>query len=109
MRKLLIAGLSSLIVAGSATVASAAVVTWTTWTSASTGTAGPIGLTYAGPAVSLETPYPSYDPTSTFADGSVVNNAPVPANGILKVSDQIAFGIQCTRTCQAPGLDQIRG
>ena len=53
MRKLLIAGLSSLIVAGSATVASAAVVTWTTWTSASTGTAGPIGLTYAGPAVSL--------------------------------------------------------
>ena len=85
MRKLLIAGLSSLIVAGSATVASAAVVTWTTWTSASTGTAGPIGLTYAGPAVSLETPYPSYDPTSTFADGPIVNNAPVPANGILKV------------------------
>jgi hypothetical protein len=94
MRKLLIAGISSLILAGSASIASAAVVTWTTWTSSSTGTAGPIGLTYAGPAVSLQSPYPSYTPAATFADGTIVNNAPVPANGIL----QIFGGSNATQT-----------
>lgn len=85
MRKLLVAGISSLILAGSASVASAAVVTWNTWDSTSTGTAGPINVTYAGPAVSLELNYPSYTPTSTFADGTIVNNAPTPANNILKI------------------------
>lgn len=85
MRKFLIAGISTLILAGSASVASAAVVTWTTWTSTSAGTAGSIGLTYAGPAAELRTSYPSYTPTTTFADGVLVNNAPVPANNILRI------------------------
>ena len=85
MRKLLLAGISALIVVGSASVASADVVTWTTWNSASSGTAGPITVTYAGPAVSLQQPYPSYTPTTTFADGTIVNNAPLPANGILQI------------------------
>jgi hypothetical protein len=85
MRKFLIAGLASIIVAGSATVASAAVVTWTTWTSSSAGNAGPIDLTYAGPAQSLKSPYPSYLPATTFADGTTVNNAPTSANGILQI------------------------
>ena len=85
MRKFLIAGLASIIVAGSATVASAAVVTWTTWTSSSAGNAGTIGLTYAGPAQSLQSPYPSYLPATTFADGTTVANAPTAANGILQI------------------------
>jgi hypothetical protein len=85
MRRFLIAGISSLIVIGSASVAAADVITWTTWDSASTGTAGGVAVTFAGPAESLQQPYPSYTPTSTFADGVVVDNAPTPANGILQV------------------------
>ena len=94
MRKLLIAGISSLILAGSASVAAADVITWTTWNSESSGLAGPITVTYAGPALSLQQPYPSYTPTDTFADGSIVNNAPTPANGIL----QITGGNNATQT-----------
>jgi hypothetical protein len=85
MRRLLIAGVSSLIVIGSASVAAADVITWTTWNSASTGTAGGVAVSFAGPAVSLQQPYPSYTPTATFSDGSIVDNAPTPANGILQI------------------------
>jgi hypothetical protein len=42
----------------------------------------------------LKTPYPSYTPTTTFADSVLVNNAPVPANGIL----QIVGGNNTTQT-----------
>ena len=94
MRKLLIAGISSLIVAGSASVAAADVITWTTWNSKSSGFATPITVTYAGPALSLQQPYPSYTPTGTFADGNIVDNAPTPANGIL----QITGGNNATQT-----------
>jgi hypothetical protein len=85
MKKLIAAGLSALILAGSASVASAAPVTWTTWDSTSSGTAGPIGVTYSGPAAQLVTNYPSYTPTTTFADGSIVDNGPTSANGILRI------------------------
>jgi hypothetical protein len=85
MRKLFVSGFSALVLAFSASAASAAVITWTTWDTNGSGTAGPITVTYAGPAVSLQQPYPSYTPTSTFADGIIVNNAPVPANGILQI------------------------
>jgi hypothetical protein len=85
MRKLFVSGFSALVLAFSASAASAAVVTWTTWDTNASGTAGPITVTYAGPAVSLQTPYPSYTPSGTFADGVIVNNAPVPANGILQI------------------------
>jgi hypothetical protein len=85
MRRFLIAGISSLIVVGSASIAAADVITWTTWNSSSTGTAGGVAVTFAGPAVSLQQPYPSYTPTSTFSDGVIVNNAPTPANGILQI------------------------
>ena len=86
MRKLLIAGISSLILAGSASVASAAVVTWNTWDSPSTGSAGPINVTYAGPATSLVLSYPTYTPATTFANGTTVNNAPSAANNILQIT-----------------------
>jgi hypothetical protein len=85
MRRLLVAGISSLIVIGSASVAAADVITWTTWNSASSGTAGGVTVTFEGPAVSLQQPYPSYTPTTTFSDGFIVDNAPTPANGILQI------------------------
>ena len=69
--------------------AQAAPIDWNTWTSTSAGTisttSGPIGVTYAGPAYNVFNPYPSYTPTGTFADGVIVNNAPVAANGILQI------------------------
>jgi hypothetical protein len=94
MQKLLLAGLTSLLIAGNVSVASAAVVTWNTWDSTTTGTAGPVNVTYAGPAVSLWLNYPSYTPTATFADGVIVSNAPLPSNNIL----QIMGGSSATQT-----------
>jgi hypothetical protein len=70
--------------------AQAAPIDWNTWSSNSAGTisttSGPIGVTYAGPALAVVNSYPSYTPTSTFADGVIVNNAPVAANGILQIT-----------------------
>jgi len=94
MQKLLIAGLTSLLIAGNVSVASAAVVTWNTWDSTTTGSAGSINVTYAGPALSLVLNYPSYTPTTTFADGVIVSNAPSPSNNIL----QITGGSDATQT-----------
>ncbi len=69
---------------------SAAPVDWNTWSSTSAGTiataGGPIAVTYSGPAFGMASGYPSYTPASTFADGSVVSNAPVAANGIMQLS-----------------------
>ena len=86
MRKQLIVALGSLALASFSSAASAAVVTWNTWNSTSTGTAGSIGVTYAGPAQALYTTYPSYTPTTTFADGTIVSNAPLPSNNILQIT-----------------------
>ena len=83
MRKIVLAGIGAFIASMSA--ASAAPVTWTTWTSTSGGTAGSIGVTYAGPAVAVVNGYPSYTPTSTFADGTFVDNGPSPSNNILQI------------------------
>jgi hypothetical protein len=94
MRKSLIAGLSTLMVICGATAASAAVITWNTWDSASSGSAGSILTTYVGPANALVTGYPSYGPTSTFADGVIVDNAPTSANNIL----QLVGGNEVTQT-----------
>jgi hypothetical protein len=83
VRKLLLAGVAALAFASAP--ASAATITWNTWTSTSTGTDGSITTTYVGPAVELRTNYPSYTPTTTFADGAIVNNAPLPSNNILRI------------------------
>ena len=44
-----------------------------------------VGVTFSGPAISLVPNYPSYTPNSTFADGTIVDNAPVPANNIIQL------------------------
>ena len=79
-----------------AATAQAAPIDWNTWSSTTTGSistsGGPIGVTFAGPALEVVANYPSYGPSSTFADGVVVNNAPVPANNIMRIvggSDQL--------------------
>jgi hypothetical protein len=69
--------------------AQAAPIDWNTWTSTTAGaiatTGGPVGVGFAGDPISLQTPYPSYTPAPTFADGTVVDNAPVAANGIIQL------------------------
>lgn len=70
------------------TYAHAAPVEWNTWTSATTGTiSGPVTVTFSagGSHDVLVQDYPTYTPTATFADGSVVNNAPTQANGIVQL------------------------
>ena len=69
--------------------AEAAPIDWNTWASTTAGsittTGGPVGVAFAGPSVSVVNNYPSYTPTSTFADGSVVDNAPTSANNIMQL------------------------
>ncbi len=69
--------------------AQAVPIDWNTWTSTTTGSistaGGPIAVTFSGPAIEVVSNYPSYTPSSTFADGTVVDNAPVAANGIMKL------------------------
>jgi len=84
VRKILLAGLCSLALGSVATEASAATITWNTWNTSSTGTMGSVNVTYNGPA-NLMTNYPSYTPTTTFADGTIVNNAPQSTNNILQI------------------------
>ncbi|MEO8081814.1 MAG: PEP-CTERM sorting domain-containing protein [Caldimonas sp.] len=71
------------------TSALAAPIDWNTWTSSTAGSistsGGPIAVTFAGPPVNLVAGYPSYTPGSTFADGTIVDNAPLPSNNILQL------------------------
>jgi len=73
-------------------VTQAAPIDWNAWTSATGGTIAPdsVGVTFAiagtGSVDNLVPNYPSYTPTPTFADGTVVNNAPVSADGIIQLA-----------------------
>jgi hypothetical protein len=75
------------VMSGLAAGAHAAVIDWNTWSSSSAGsTAGGVGVTYtSSDAHNLVSGYPTYTPTGTWADGSVVDNAPVAANGIVQI------------------------
>lgn len=70
-------------------LANAATIDWNTWASNSAGsistTSGPISVSYAGEMSGYYTNYPSWGPSATFADGTVVANAPVAANGIVRL------------------------
>lgn len=92
-----------------AATAQAAPIDWNTWSSTTTGSistsGGPIGVTYSGPGVSVQTNYPSYTPTATFADGVVVDNAPAPANNIMQLMGGNA-SVQ-TLTFDTPVVDPV--
>jgi hypothetical protein len=70
-------------------LANAAHVDWNTWSSNTAGTistvSGPIAVTYSGEMSGEIANYPSWGPSGTFADGTVVANAPVAANGIVRL------------------------
>jgi hypothetical protein len=92
---------TAVLIGASTSVASAAPVTWTTWTSTSAGSADAIGVTFAGPAVALVNNYPSYTPTTTFADGTIVDNGPTASNNILQIMGGATTGLQTLTFSQA--------
>lgn len=71
--------------------AQATQIDWNKWTSATQGTISPDGVAVgfsiagSGSTDNLESNYPSYTPTATFTDGTVVPNAPVSADGIIQL------------------------
>ncbi len=73
-----------------ATSAQAGPIDWNTWSSSSAGsittTGGPIGVSFTGGLSALVAGYPSYLPASTYADGTIVSNAPTAANGIMQLT-----------------------
>jgi len=66
-------------------IAQASPITWNTWNSASSGTMGSVSVSFnsGGSYAALVANYPSYNPDATFADGTIVDNAPTNANGII--------------------------
>lgn len=66
--------------------AQAAPIDWNTWATSTTGTitsgSNSVDVTFTGPAGTLTTNFPSYNPDSSFADGVIVDNAPVAANNM---------------------------
>lgn len=72
--------------------AQATQIDWNKWSSATQGTISPEGVTVgfsiagSGSTDNLVSNYPSYTPTTTFSDGSVVSNAPVAADGIIQLT-----------------------
>ena len=70
-------------------LANAATIDWNSWSTNSAGsistTSGPISVTYSGEMSGYYTNYPSWTPSGTFADGTVVANAPTGSNGIIRL------------------------
>jgi hypothetical protein len=72
-------------------VTQAANIDWNAWTSATGGMIAPdsVGVSFAitgsGSFDALVSNYPSYTPTTTFADGTIVNDAPVSTDGIIRL------------------------
>lgn len=69
------------------TITQAAPITWNTWTSDVAGYMGAVSVTFndGGSFNSLVASYPSYTPNLTFSDGTIVDNAPTNANGIMQL------------------------
>lgn len=69
-------------------LAHSATIDWNTWTTNGSGNIGgstPVTVTYTGEMSGVYIDYPSWTPGTTFADGTVVSNAPVASNGIVRL------------------------
>jgi hypothetical protein len=69
-------------------LAHSATIDWNTWTSNSTGTidSTPLTVTFTGETSGgWFNNYPSWTPSTTWADGTVVSNAPVASNGTVRL------------------------
>jgi len=72
------------------TSAHASLIDWNTWSSATSGNIAADSVTVSfsagGSTDNLVSGYPTYTPTSTYADGTIVNNAPTSSNGIIQLT-----------------------
>lgn len=70
--------------------AHAGTIDWNAWTSATSGMITPdsVAVTFSagGSTDNLVSGYPSYTPASTWADGSIVANAPTSTDGIIQLT-----------------------
>ncbi len=70
--------------------AQAAPYYWNTWSSTTAGTIAPpsgtVNVTFSGSSFGSTVGYPSWTPAATFADGMIVDNGPVAANGIMQLT-----------------------
>ena len=81
MKKILIA---SFLAVGLSAIGSAATYSWVDWDTPSSGSVtgsfatdeGTVGVTLTGPFTSITSNFPSWTPTATWADGTIIDNAP---------------------------------
>ena len=77
-------------------LANAATIDWNTWSSNSAGSistaSGPISVTFSGEMSGQYANYPSWGPSATFADGTIVANGPVASNGIVRLVGGFGLG-----------------
>jgi hypothetical protein len=70
--------------------AHAGTIDWNAWTSATSGmiSADSVAVTFSagGSTDNLVPNYPSYTPASTWADGTIVSNAPTSTDGIIQLT-----------------------
>ena len=93
-------------------LANAATIDWNTWSSNTNGTiatsSGPVTVTYRGEMSGFYTNYPSWNPSDSFADGTIVDNGPTGTNGIVRLIG--GFGNEATVdsiTFSAPVLNPV--
>jgi PEP-CTERM motif len=71
------------------TPVSAATIYWTSWSGNTSGSLttpqGTISLGYSGELSGLAANYPSWSPSASYADGSIVGNAPPPSGGMIQL------------------------
>lgn len=98
--KLLVAALAIFAGLSLSTPAKADNITWTTWTAgtagnatgnpatagSAVGTIGSISVTYSGSIQYLDTNYPSWTPTTSFTNGTTVQNAPLPSQNAVSLN-----------------------
>ena len=82
---------------------------WNTWSSASSGSisaGSTVNVAFATTNFHADVPnYPSWSPSSTFADGVMVDNGPAQANGIMQLDgDTAALN---TLTFSVPVVDPV--
>jgi hypothetical protein len=75
--------------------AHASTIDWATWSSSSSNaltggtatgtTAAGVTINYTGEVESLVANYPSWNPAATWADGTIISNAPPNSGGIIKL------------------------
>ena len=106
MRALVFLALASLASAN----AFAVPIYWNTWASSSSGSltagASSVGVTFSTTNYHANIAnYPSWSPSSTFADGVLVDNGPAAANGIMQLTGG-AFAVNVL-TFSTPVVDPV--